>query len=198
MLDDVMGGTVHESFAQGRCFICHDEHASDNDFQLIETGADNCYPCHGNIQAASEKSKYSHAPLKEGACTACHNPHGSKIKGQLNRPLGSLCLSCHSELEAAIATDPFQHMPAKEGMCLKCHVPHYANSEDLLAGEGASLCRDCHDDKEAAMGEAHHGIAIGRSDCTGCHESHTAETKGLIHRVMHAPFKEGNCVACHQ
>jgi predicted CXXCH cytochrome family protein len=136
-------------------------------------------------------------PLKEGACTACHNPHGSKIKGRLNRPLGSLCLSCHPDLAAHLEADTFQHTPAREGLCLKCHVPHYASIENLLTVTGASLCKGCHKLKVPAMADAHHRIDIGGADCVGCHEAHSAKNKGLIHKVMHEPFQEGKCEACH-
>ncbi len=94
--------------------------------------------------------------------------------------------------------DKFQHKPAKDGACLKCHVPHYGDIEGLLALAGAGLCKDCHSLDDAAMGDAHHGIAIGRADCTGCHEAHSAENQGLIHKVMHPPFKDGQCEACHE
>jgi predicted CXXCH cytochrome family protein len=197
MLDEVAGGSLHESFAKGECFTCHDQHASDHDFQLIEAGADNCYPCHEGIQASLDKNRYNHVPLKEGACTGCHNPHGSRIKGRLNRPLGSLCLSCHPDLAADLEEDAFQHAPAREGLCLKCHVPHYANIEGLLTDAGATLCKGCHILNDPAMADAHHSIDIGGADCTGCHETHSAENKGLIHKVTHAPFQEGDCGACH-
>jgi predicted CXXCH cytochrome family protein len=197
MFDEISDGSVHESFAKGRCFTCHDEHASDNDFQLLEEGADNCYGCHKNIQTLSQKSKHTHMPIRDGKCTSCHNPHGSKIKGRLNRPAGSLCLSCHSGLALNIEKDEFQHAPAKERMCLKCHVPHYANIENLLTGKGVSLCKGCHNLNNPAMADAHSGIAINKTDCIGCHETHSAENKGLMHKVLHPPFKEGNCKKCH-
>lgn len=136
-------------------------------------------------------------PIREGECTSCHNPHGSKIQGRLNRPVGNLCLSCHPDLALHIKEDEFQHTPVKQGMCLKCHVPHYANIESLLAGKGATLCKGCHNINNPAMADAHSGIAINKADCTGCHEAHSAENRGLMHKILHAPFKEGNCKRCH-
>ena len=82
-------------------------------------------------------------------------------------------------------------------MCLKCHVPHYANRENLLSGKGAGLCKGCHDLKALALVDAHNRIALGKADCIGCHEAHSAENKGLMHKVMHVPFEEGKCEKCH-
>jgi predicted CXXCH cytochrome family protein len=111
--------------------------------------------------------------------------------------VGGLCLSCHPALAAEIEKAKIQHVPAMDGMCLKCHVPHYANSEGLLAGVGMSLCKNCHDPKDKNMADAHHGIPTETTDCIGCHEAHSAENKGLMHKVMHAPFKDGKCDECH-
>ncbi len=127
----------------------------------------------------------------------CHNPHGSKIKGQLNRPLGSLCLSCHTDLAVHMKKDKFKHAPAKKGVCLECHLPHYADIESLLAGKGASLCKGCHNLKDHAMADAHSAIPIASADCMGCHETHSSENEALMHKVMHPPFKDGNCKKCH-
>jgi predicted CXXCH cytochrome family protein len=197
MVDEVKGGTVHESFAQGRCLTCHDEHASDNDYQLNKSGADNCYPCHESIQKASAVSPFAHDPVRAGECTSCHNPHGSRIKGQLNRPVGPLCLSCHLELSKKLEKDEVEHIPAQEGQCLRCHVPHYAKIESFVTDVGADLCRGCHDLKKPSMVDAHQGISFEKANCVGCHEAHSAGSKGLIHKVMHQPFKEGACVKCH-
>jgi len=93
--------------------------------------------------------------------------------------------------------DRFQHMPAKEGTCLECHVPHYADVEDLLAETGADLCKGCHKLDEASMEIAHHAIGLEGTNCTGCHEGHSADNEGLMHKVLHAPFEKEECVACH-
>ena len=47
------------------------------------------------------------------------------------------------------------------------------------------------------MGAAHQGIPTAGSDCTGCHQSHLSQTKGLLHEVRHPLFEERLCSECH-
>jgi hypothetical protein len=38
---------------------------------------------------------------------------------------------------------------------------------------------------------------VANADCVGCHNGHSAKNRGLIHEVMHPPFKDGACIKCH-
>jgi predicted CXXCH cytochrome family protein len=197
MIDEVKEGVVHDPFAKGRCSTCHDHHASDYSNQLLEPVRENCFRCHGDLESAAKNRRVIHEPFDEGDCISCHNPHGSKIQGQLYRPAASLCLSCHDDLADDLANLEVLHVPAEAGRCLTCHTTHYSDTENMLVTSGATLCKECHDTGDPAAVEAHHNISVAQADCSGCHEAHAAIHQGLLHRVIHDPFRKGNCSECH-
>jgi predicted CXXCH cytochrome family protein len=198
MLDEVKDEVVHQPFKIGECLTCHNAHAGNNQFHLINTGGENCYKCHTSISFAEKEIAYQHMPFKEEDCTACHNPHGSKIKGQLNRPLGNLCLSCHDNISVKLKKEEFKHAPVQDKKCLECHTPHFSKIEYLLGANSNTLCSKCHVTTSPSIIQTHNGISIKHSNCIGCHESHSSINKGLLRPIMHTPFADKDCKHCHE
>ncbi|MFH1077069.1 MAG: cytochrome c3 family protein, partial [Pseudomonadota bacterium] len=198
MLDEVKGGVVHGLFGRGECLECHNAHASSNPDQLIKGGSEGCIECHSDIWQKSSESKYKHTPFVEEPCVVCHNPHGSKISGQLNRPAGPLCLSCHETVADGLKNQKHPHSPALEGNCLVCHAAHSGERGKLLVAEGGGLCKECHDPNQQLVQNSHKGVSLVNADCSGCHEPHSSDSKGLLHKVMHEPFMNKQCQLCHE
>jgi predicted CXXCH cytochrome family protein len=90
------------------------------------------------------------------------------------------------------------HIGMKEGDCLSCHFPHFSNTELLLLQEGPALCLGCHSPDSEASRNSHRGSMRKIKECLGCHEPHVTEGSGLLKKIRHAPFREGNCEACHK
>jgi len=91
------------------------------------------------------------------------------------------------------------HKPVIDGACQKCHSSHYAGEKALLKTKRELLCNECHSNQgDVKFVKAHGNIPTRNSDCLGCHEPHIGKGKGLLHRLMHAPFEKGECKRCHE
>jgi hypothetical protein len=77
-------------------------------------------------------------------------------------------------------------------------VPHSAGKEYLLTGDTSALCKQCHDTGLPSFAEAHNRIPVAGADCSRCHEPHAAANESLLHKGMHAPFKNKKCGECHE
>jgi predicted CXXCH cytochrome family protein len=154
-----------------------------------------CYSCHKTLETAVIESSNIHHPVDEGKCTACHSPHGTKIKFQLlNRP-NELCLSCHERI--ITTTVRKGHIYMEEGNCLSCHTSHHSDLKGLLNDRDPALCIQCHSADTERLLKAHREPIKEISRCTSCHESHVTEKPGLLKSIMHKPFMQGDCEACH-
>ncbi len=219
------------------CAKCHDLHRPFREHLLTDTSRSLCLQCHDYGGEAA----FTHSFVRDGECFRCHAFH----EAPLGRDVALTCLRCHRENPRL----PEAHggVPFSRSRCTSCHLPHQSQSDKLLravehtpfaereceachtarAGllEGETvqpLCVDCHDDKSlAALPEPPAAVhpPLRDGDCADCHESHDAESPGLLRRppvklclecdralrkaflvtpaAAHPPFVEGRCAACH-
>lgn len=59
-----------------------------------------------------------------------------------------------------------------------------------------ALCSGCHK-LDARFTAIHKGNDLTGTDCTTCHDPHASKSKGLLMPLLHAPFADNNCQACH-
>ncbi|MEW5702009.1 MAG: cytochrome c3 family protein [Candidatus Zixiibacteriota bacterium] len=209
-----VAGPVQHSPAED-CAVCHGAHEAPAANLLLKNQGDLCRDCHTAAPEAGSRSV--HAPFASGECSGCHNPHGSDRKGLLGprrqvepTPMGavlrypkldstdvSLCQTCHRDQVQAWRDQPVLHSPVKKGDCRICHAPHESAEANLLLKPAADLCQECHALASLQSNPAHQGINAGTGGCTQCHDPHASGQRGLLRRLKHAPFSEGNCEACH-
>ena len=62
------------------------------------------------------------------------------------------------------------------------------------------MCKSCHDLGGAEMTAAHKRIQPSGDACTTCHDPHStsAAASNLIRPVLHVPYEEDDCAACHE
>lgn len=159
---------LHAPYADNKCGSCHVMSFSQ---RIAKKTIDLCFACHTNFLATA---KVKHAPVEQGECLACHNPHQADNKFLLVRKGKALCNECHDD----VTLGKFKHAPAAEGACLDCHRAHVSDGPALLKLQGAALCYDCHDQSEVAKQTAH--SKLGTKTCTGCHDPHSTNLKGLL------------------
>jgi len=107
----------HGPFNTGKCAICHNPHAADYPFNLMNSTWDLCVSCHidkGSGKHILERHMFASGtffhptrgvpdPLRTGkelTCASCHHPHASHSPRLLrfNVPNGfSLCRKCHAD-----------------------------------------------------------------------------------------------------
>jgi len=191
-------GQRHAPFAGGDCLVCHQPHGGSRDGILVSEPLALCRSCHDALPG-EEHATVRHAPLARGQCLACHGPHGGHLPGLLRlADSRTLCVSCHAEEgRAAVSREGVVHPPFRKEPCITCHEPHVSSETTLLRKAPGALCTGCHDAAAPAMRTSHRGLVRATTDCTGCHAGHTSEAKKLILPVLHAPFGEGECGACH-
>lgn len=177
---------------KGACLACHDPHGSDLPKLLKKAEPDLCYGCHTQKDAFQN----THAPVAEGSCTTCHNPHSSQGPALLNTPtVTATCASCHDLADKALQTK-HQGAALPNVDCAGCHEPHSSTKKALIL-EGTHPpfnegCDTCH----AAPGPKG-GIVLNDQPpalCITCHDA----LKAPEGSVQHAPFKAGECFACHR
>lgn len=98
---------VHGIIGGAGCVICHDPHASDQRFVLVEPTNQLCVGCHMGFADLRGGHPVDRHPVsrpkelrREGRelnCASCHDPHGSHYVHLLIQSTagGRLCLECH-------------------------------------------------------------------------------------------------------
>lgn len=98
---------VHGIIGGGGCVICHDPHASDHRFMLIEPTNQLCVGCHlafAGMTAGHPVDRHPvsrpnelRRPGRELTCAGCHDPHGSQHRHLLFETTvgGRFCRECH-------------------------------------------------------------------------------------------------------
>ena len=136
--------------------------------------------CHSEIA----KKKHVHeAAMDGGTCTeACHQPSAKNRHAFSPLPsnLSDLCFQCHDGGKFQGKT---MHGPVATGKCTACHNPHSSEKQRLLAKNAPELCFSCHSaqlrDPQGRMLPAIKRIFDDKE------------------AVLHPPFGEGDCGACH-
>lgn len=193
---------VHGPIGSGDCRACHDEHQSDNKYQLKASGSKLCFMCHDKD---SFDRKYPHPPIAEGNCTGCHDPHQSDVKFMLRGEGAKLCVLCHDK---GMFAGKSVHGPVAKGDCNACHATHGTSNPRLLrkyfnrdfympfSKDNFALCFGCHnnqiaDDKltDVETGFRNgltniHYIHVNKLDkgrsCKVCHDPHASSQMRLI------------------
>ena len=106
----------HAPFATNKCGICHNPHASESPYSLVEPTWLLCLTCHtekgsGRHIVARYVSSNRHPthgvpdPLRKGrelTCASCHNPHASDSPKFTTLGVESgfdMCMKCHIKVE---------------------------------------------------------------------------------------------------
>jgi predicted CXXCH cytochrome family protein len=163
--------------------------------RLVSATSTKCVACHGSLFQGKANV---HPPARED-CTSCHDVQTSATGTAITLAAGgtALCLTCHDALAAAAGGKlETPHAPVTDS-CTSCHDPHASAVPRLLRARTGELCATCHD---AAGLQASHGGQITASvSCVRCHSPHgSAHRKMLAGTVVHAPFADKSCAACHR
>ncbi len=98
---------VHGIVSGGGCVICHDPHATDQQFMLKKPINELCSGCHPGVVSKTVGHPLPNHPVaaprerlrpgRQLTCASCHDPHGSINPLMLiQSPLGGrLCRECH-------------------------------------------------------------------------------------------------------
>lgn len=195
---------VHFPVTDGKCWDCHDPHASDKKglLRAAPEGIDDpnaCLMCHKNELQASLDGKVHHEPFANLNCVACHSPHASDNSGLLTAPIDQLCGSCHKPTDSKM-TKAHADKHAAGLACSDCHSGHSQDTKGLLSENthepfASGDCETCHslpdDQGNVALPE---GTTVSGL-CTTCH-SDIADKTGLAH--PHDAVTADNCEDCHQ
>jgi predicted CXXCH cytochrome family protein len=91
------------------CTACHDPHATDYEFMLLQPINKLCLGCHPRTGAFSAGHPVPRHPVsgpvenlrpgKKLTCTSCHDPHGSSEPYMLFQSIqgARLCRECHEK-----------------------------------------------------------------------------------------------------
>ncbi|RMF93625.1 MAG: hypothetical protein D6734_09700 [Candidatus Schekmanbacteria bacterium] len=185
---------LHNPVAAGQCEKCHNPHTS-VDPKLLKVKSDElCLSCHTEKKKEFAKNTV-HPPVREGNCLGCHDPHGSSYRFFLKNTGSSLCFSCHIDLK--MKNMESKHPPFKLGQCIKCHRPHASAERSLLRKAPKNLCRSCHNIGSSALISKHWKVNLKEVNCTLCHDPHGTQNLKLVKDVVHPPFEDRECDACH-
>ncbi|HEY3351808.1 MAG TPA: cytochrome c3 family protein [Polyangia bacterium] len=211
------GLTAHAPYESGECGTCHKREGAKEAGALLKQGAELCYRCHDEIQAALKRSRV-HAPVKKD-CLACHNPHNSPYRKLLVTEQTALCQTCHDKTSRAAAGAKVKHDAVTHGnRCMNCHNPHASDVDHLLAKLPFDLCVECHakdnlvdhDGRRLAgmkkiLDENREWHApVAAKDCSACHNPHgndrfrllTAEYPAQFY-ASYDPKNYALCFECH-
>jgi predicted CXXCH cytochrome family protein len=173
----------HPGVEDGRCHQCHAAHASSTGRMMKKIVNNLCVECH------PEKTSNFHEEkgFSIYVCGRCHDIHNPDAAHLINNDSKDLCLQCHENL----GRGEFVHKPLAEKNCFECHQFH----QKSMAKNQAEVCFRCHTRDERY--DAAHPIKMDDARCTTCHAPHRSATKNLTYPVMHRPFAEKKCAACH-
>lgn len=190
--DSFKGKIVHSPVADGDCVQCHSPHVSKLEGLLNQPQKGLCLGCHDDIGEKLEQREYVHQPLQDGECVACHSPHASENQALLRFDIAGACYDCHDQPEKTVNS----HQPFATGQCDACHDPHSSDDFRFLKQTGAELCLGCHTSNQKLV-KKHLGRNLKDMDCFSCHDPHGSDTSALIRSVVHEPFADKSCDACH-
>lgn len=160
---------------------------------LVNPETTRCTTCHQLFPPSS----HIHPPAEQN-CLGCHRftKEGDKTQVSLASSQPQLCLSCHPKLkEAAGLTLTGPHAPVGD-QCTSCHKPHASQEKHLLEQQPPKLCFSCHGETDV---QEKHPLPVATSTCLSCHAAHGSDVKGmLLGKVLHPPFAERACQACHR
>lgn len=142
------GVHLHKALEEG-CVNCHDPHATDHKFQLVEDSPKLCLSCHQEkFDQMTANAKVVHqAVSQDGGCTSCHSPHGRSPPGLQRMDEIATCLKCHdrqikkgdgkiiTNMAKLPASNPSKHGPIRDGHCTVCHDPHAGEHFSLLSDD---------------------------------------------------------------
>ena len=187
---------LHPLVAKDECTKCHDAHASDHGAILRQSTPALCVSCH---EIPAKDAVSVHAPVRKEGCEVCHSSHGSAHAGVLEKEPRALCEGCHEPVAAAARAARFKHEPIEEDGCTKsCHAPHASTQPGaLLRRDEQALCLDCHDAKKRAFRTKHGGHDVASAACSGCHDPHGSNRRGMLYDDVHEPVAKGDCKKCH-
>ncbi len=173
----------HPGVADGGCHKCHDAHASSSGRMMKKIVNNLCVDCHPDKTSNFHEEK----GFSIYVCGRCHDIHKPDAAHLIHNQSKDLCIQCHENL----GRGEFIHKPLAEKNCFECHQFH----QKSMARTQAEVCFRCHTKTEAYV--AAHPIRMDDARCTTCHAPHRASTKNLTYPVMHRPFAEKKCAACH-
>ncbi len=163
--------------------------------RLVSAASAKCADCHG---ALFQGKAQVHPPARED-CTSCHDVRTSETGTAITLTAEgtALCLTCHDTLgPAAEGKLKAPHAPVSDS-CTSCHDPHASAVPRLLTARPAELCVTCHD--RAGLQGSHGGQLAASADCVRCHAPHGSDNKKMLAgSVLHAPFLDKSCQACHR
>jgi predicted CXXCH cytochrome family protein len=199
--DDMTERQGHQHIENLQCINCHSPHASKYE-KLLENPKTLCLKCHEDILHSADgpdKTHYTHKPIERGSCLNCHQLHDPKGQPLLVENQKDLCASCHASVKERTA-HLTQHVPFRDGNCEKCHKTHSSTEAHLLRAAKTELCKTCHEFNSNEMKASHKGLPLTGKGCTTCHDPHSTagSNSKLMLSVLHAPYEEGECSACHE
>ncbi|MEW5877261.1 MAG: cytochrome c3 family protein [Acidobacteriota bacterium] len=160
---------------------------------LVNPETTRCSTCHQLFPPSAQ----AHPPAEKN-CLTCHRftKEGEKTQVALAASQPDLCLSCHKGLsKPASLTLTGAHPPVGD-QCTSCHEPHASTEKHLLSQGPPKLCLSCHGENDV---QDKHPLPVLASSCVGCHAPHGSDVKGmLLGQVLHPPFAEKTCQACHR
>jgi len=164
----ILFALLPSSFAQGK------------DFPIDTSASCITSSCHAELS----NKKHVHEAAKDGtSCTeVCHLPTGKNrhVFSPLPSNLSDTCFQCH---DAGKFRGKTTHGPVAAGKCTGCHNPHSSENPRLLAKNAPGLCFSCHSAQlKATQGRTLPAIKRIFDDKEA---------------VLHPPFGEGDCGACH-
>jgi predicted CXXCH cytochrome family protein len=223
-MKEIVGGSNHKFFKNGKCLKCHDVHGSNIAGMIVAKQGFLCYSCHGTDPGKEIKNiKSKHSPVVAGECTKCHSPHKANLDSLLLARYPDLCLACHTNLKAKMykkddgtqatkggglgggsgkaaeskATKIYVHALSDLEKCQTCHKPHFSAELALIVEPIQPLCGKCHDYKKTSFNKAHLNIGAKVMDCRKCHDSHTSKDPMFFKEAVHKPFAKRTCKDCH-
>lgn len=195
---------VHFPVSDGKCWDCHDPHASDKQ-GLLRAAPEEvddpraCLMCHKAELEESLHAEVEHPPFNDLNCTVCHAPHASKHGSLLVESANDLCGSCHEASgDKMKAAHESRHIAGLS--CTDCHSGHGGEEKGLLSDQthepfASGECETCHSIPDE-QGKITFEEGVSPNDmCVACH-SDIAERVDLDH--PHPAMMGDNCTDCHQ
>lgn len=154
--EELVKYSVHQPFAQGDCLSCHNPHASENRYLLVNETNELCYKCHNDLRGRLESDSHSSigGAAGTGLCLNCHRPHSSDLAALSTNDPVPFCQSCHNlsepERNHPVGKPYLDERTGKELTCTStCHDPHGSTFIYMLRQENNDgLCLTCHQVEE--------------------------------------------------